>query len=96
MILDVKQRHADFFEDESRRRLSDSPRAVKLTRDALLKAAWPIGAVDRSAEDRSFFETFVFGGKEGAASAAAIASKIASLPGLDRSIGEAVAKKLLP
>jgi hypothetical protein len=96
MILDVKQRHADFFEDESRRRLSESPRAVKLTRDALLKAAWPIGAVDRSAEDRSFFETFVFGGKEGAVSAAAIASKIASLPGLDRSIGEAVAKKLLP
>jgi hypothetical protein len=96
MILDVKQRHADFFEDETRRRLDESPRAAKLTRKALLKAAWPIGAVDRAALDRDFFESYVFGGEAGVASAAAIEARVAALPGLDRSVGEAIARKLLP
>ncbi len=96
MILDVKQRHADFFEDEAVARLTDSRRAVKLTRHALLNAAWPIGAVDRSAEDRTFFESYVFGGDAGIASAAAIELQVAALPGLDTTIGAAVAQKLLP
>lgn len=96
IILDVKKRHADFFEYETAARLSGSPRAVKLTRDALLKAAWPIGAVDRAADDRSFFESYVFGGEAGIASAAAIESQVAALPGLDTTIGAAVAQKLLP
>jgi hypothetical protein len=96
MILDIKQRHADFFEDETRRRLEESPRAAKLTRSSLRKAAWPIGAVDRSAADRDVFEQYVFGGEAGAASAAAIEAQVAALPGLDRSIGEAIARKLLP
>jgi hypothetical protein len=96
MILDIKKRHADFFEDETYRRLTESPRAVKLTRHALRKAAWPIGAVDRAADDRSFFESYVFGGDEGAAAVAAIEARVGALPGLDKSIGEAVAQKLLP
>ncbi|HEY2644610.1 MAG TPA: hypothetical protein VGI56_12725 [Galbitalea sp.] len=96
MILDIKQRHADFFDDDSRVRLSESPRAVKLTRKALVNAAWPIGAIDRAADDRAFFETYVFGGEEGLASAAEIEAKVAALPGLDSSIGAAVAQNLLP
>ncbi len=96
MILDVKKRHAEFFDDESRRRLSESARAVKLTRKTLVTMSWPIGAVDRAAEDRSFFETYVFGGAEGVESASEIESRVAGLPGLDDRIGEAVAQKLLP
>jgi hypothetical protein len=96
MILDVKKRHQEFFEDESRRRLSEDPRAVKLTRKALQTAAWPIGAIDRAADDRSFFENYVFGGEEGVAGASAIEARVAALPGLDDRIGYAVARKLLP
>jgi hypothetical protein len=96
MILDVKKRHQAFFDDESRRRLADDPRAVKLTRKTLLTASWPIGAVDRAADDRSFLETYVFGGEAGVARAAEIESQVASLPGLDDRIGSAVARKLLP
>jgi hypothetical protein len=96
MILDVKARHAAFFEDETRRRLSDSPRAVQLTTKALLTSAWPIGAVDRAADDRAFFENYVFGGQEGLASADEIAAKVATLPGLDDRVGGVVARKLLP
>jgi hypothetical protein len=96
MILDVKKRHQDFFDDESRRRLTESPRAVALTRKTLLTASWPIGAVDRAADDRSFFEAYVFGGDAGVASASEIETRVAALPGLDDRIGSAVARKLLP
>jgi len=96
MILDVKKRHQEFFDDESRARLTESPRAVQLTRKALLHASWPIGAVDRAADDRSFFESYVFGGEAGVASAAEIETQVAALPGLDDRVGEAVARKLLP
>jgi len=95
-ILDVKKRHLEFFDDESRRRLADSARAVHLTRKTLLTASWPIGAIDRAADDRAFFETYVFGGEAGVASASEIESLVASLPGMDDRIGEAVARKLLP
>lgn len=96
MILDVKKRHQEFFDDESRRRLLESPRAVKLVRKTLATASWPIGAIDRGADDREFFESFVFGGEEGVASASAIESQVAALPGLDDRDGYAVARKLLP
>jgi hypothetical protein len=96
MVLDVKKRHADFFDDETRRRLTEDPRALRLTRKTLLTTAWPIGAVDRAAEDRSFFESYVFGGAEGLASAEEIEAQVAALPGMDARIGASVAQKLLP
>jgi hypothetical protein len=96
MILDVKKRHAEFFDDESRRRLAESPRAAALTRKTLMTASWPIGAVDRATEDRSFFESYVFGGAEGGASAAEIEHQVAALPGMNERVGEVVAQKLLP
>jgi hypothetical protein len=95
-LLAVKQRHADFFEDESRRRLAESASAVKQTRASITHQAWPLGAIDRSAADRSFFESFAFGGGEGLDRAAEIAAKISSLPGLDPQIAGTVARKLLP
>ncbi|HEY1529211.1 MAG TPA: hypothetical protein VGF80_00180 [Galbitalea sp.] len=96
MIIDVKKRHQAFFDDESVRRLAEDPRAAKLTRKTLQTASWPIGAVDRSEEDRSFFESYVFGGDAGAASASEIATQVAALPGMDDRIAEVVARKLLP
>ena len=96
MVLDIKARHAAFFDDESRRRLQADPRAVKLTRKALLAAAWPIGAVDRATEDREFFDSYVFSGEQGIAAAALIERQIDALPGLDAPLGESVARKLLP
>ena len=95
-ILAVKQRHADFFDDESRRRLLDSDRSVALVRKELGRTAFPIGAVDRAATDRTFFESYVFGGDAGAASASLIEAKIATLPGMDARIAGIVAQKLLP
>jgi hypothetical protein len=96
MILDVKKRHAEFFEDESTRRLAEDAKAVKLTRKALLEAEWPIGAVERAAEDRDFFTSYVFGDDEGAARASEIEAQIDALPGVDDRIGATVARKLLP
>jgi hypothetical protein len=94
IILDVKKRHQAFFDDEARRRLTESKRAVAQVRAALLRAAWPIGAVDRAADDRDFFETTVFGGPEGAERVASIAAKVSQLPGLDSRIAAVVARKL--
>ena len=96
MILDIKKRHQEFFDDESRRRLSESARARALARKTLMAASWPIGAVDRAADDRTFFESYVFGGEAGVASASEIETRVASLPGLDDRVGKAVARKLLP
>ena len=93
-IIAVKQRHVAFFDDEARRRLADDPRAVSLTRRSLERQAWPLGAVDRAGDDRSFFETFVFGGDDGRGRAAGIGHRVAALPGMDSRIGDAVTRKL--
>jgi hypothetical protein len=96
LILDVKRRHTEFFLDESRRRLAESPRTVKQARQALPKIVWPIGAVDRASEDRDLFDSVVFGGKEGLERVAEIANRVAGLPGMDARIGAAVAARLTP
>jgi hypothetical protein len=95
-ILDIKRRHAEFFDDESRRRLAESPRAVVLTRKALSQAVWPIGAIDRAGKDRTFFDTFVFAGKDGAARASSISARVAALPGIDVHTAALVGQRLLP
>lgn len=93
-IVAVKQRHVAFFDDEARRRLADDPRAVSLTRTSLERQAWPLGAVDRAGDDRSFFERTVFGDDDGRARAAHIGHRVADLPGMDSRIGDAVTRKL--
>ncbi|CAN5126403.1 hypothetical protein BH09ACT3_BH09ACT3_05400 [soil metagenome] len=93
IVRSVKQRHREFFDQESRRRLAESGRTVALTRKELGHATWPIGAVDRAATDRTFFERYVFDG-EGSTIASSIAAKVAGLPGLDERIGASVAKGL--
>ena len=93
-IVAVKERHVAFFDDEARRRLADDPKAVALTRTSLERQAWPLGAIDRAGEDRSFFETSVFGDDSGRERAADIGRRVAGLPGMDSRIGDAVTRKL--
>jgi hypothetical protein len=62
----------------------------------LVHAAWPIGAITRSDEERGFFERFTFGSDAGRARADAIADGIAALPGIDPSVAHAVRGRLAP
>ena len=94
-ILTIKDRHIRFLAEEAQRRLAASPRASKLTRTEVKRAAWPIGAVDRAAADRTFFETIVFGTPEGAAEAHRITGMLAALPGL-ASVAPTVSARLVP
>jgi hypothetical protein len=82
LVNGIKDRHILFLAEEAKRRLSDSARARKLTTRELKNAVWPIGAVERSDDDRSFFEKIVFGTENGRAEVARIAGLVAALPGL--------------
>lgn len=96
LVLDIKQRHLRFLTEESRRRLSSSGRAQKLTRTALERAAWPIGSVGRAADERAFFERTVFGGDHGAAEAARIRGMLSALPGIGSDVAATVEARLTP
>jgi hypothetical protein len=93
-LLALKDRHIAFLSEDAERRLAANNRAVKLTRKAIAQAAWPIGATEIPDADRTFFETFVFGGTEGRTAAARIAERIAALPGLTAAQGDTVAARL--
>jgi hypothetical protein len=93
-LLALKDRHIAFLSEDAERRLAAGGRAVKLTRTAIAQAAWPIGATEIPDADRTFFETFVFGGTEGRTAAARIAERIAALPGLTSAQGDTVAARL--
>lgn len=95
MVLEVKDRHIAFLAEEAQRRLTESGRARSLAAKTVKQTAWPVGATERPAEDRTFFETLVFGGKEGAARASELAASIAGLPGL-APLGPLVAGRLVP
>lgn len=95
LVLEVKDRHIAFLAEEAQRRLAESARARRLSLKEVRRSAWPIGAIDRPADDRSYFETVVFGGKGGAARADEIAARIAALPGLSP-VAPTVAARLVP
>ncbi len=94
-IITIKDRHIRFLAEEAQRRLAASPRASKLTRTEIKRSAWPIGAVERTADDRTFFEQVVFGTPAGAAEATRIRDLIAALPGL-ASVAPTVSARLVP
>jgi hypothetical protein len=94
-IVTIKDRHVRFLAEEAQRRLAASPRASKLTRTEIKRSAWPIGAVDRLADDRTFFEEVVFGTPAGAAEAVRIRDHVAALPGL-ASVAPTVSARLVP
>jgi hypothetical protein len=94
-LIEVKDRHVHFLVEEAEHKLAASHRAVKLTRKALAQAAWPIGATEVPAADRTFFESFVFGDAEGHTAAARIGARLSALPGL-QSQGATVTARLVP
>ena len=94
-LIAVKDRHVHFLAEEAEHKLTASARAVKLTRKAIAHAAWPIGATEIPAADRSFFEDFVFGDAAGRTAAARIGERLAALPGLDAQ-GSTVTARLAP
>lgn len=95
LIIDIKDRHINFLAEDAQRRLLESPRARKLTVKELRLTAWPVGANERSGEDRTFFEKTVFGDDRGRAEAARIGELIAALPGL-AALGPVVSARLVP
>jgi hypothetical protein len=96
LALSLKERHIRFLAEEAGRRLAASPRAQRLTRRELLRSPWPIGALESPADDRNFFETFVFGAAEGRAEARRIADMVAALPGIGAGVGSTLNARLVP
>lgn len=95
LVISIKDRHIRFLHEEAQRRLAASSRASKLARREVKQAVWPLGAVERSDDDRSFFERVVFGGADGAREARRIADLLAGLPGL-ASVAPTVSARLTP
>ncbi|GAA1205237.1 hypothetical protein [Rhodoglobus aureus] len=59
-ILSTKTRQLEFFEAQSRHRLSESTRAQKVTRKRLAKTPWPIGARAEPRTNTEFFFEYLF------------------------------------
>jgi hypothetical protein len=95
LVISVKDRHIRFLAEEAQRRLAASSRASRLARREIKQAVWPIGAVERSDDDRTFFERLVFGTPTGAAEARSIGEMLAALPGL-ASVAPTVSARLVP
>ncbi|MDX2645547.1 hypothetical protein PV341_18670 [Streptomyces sp. PA03-1a] len=95
-IVEIKQRHIHFLAEEAELRLRRSVRAQRITRRALRHSAWPLGSVDRSRHERTFFERHVFGDQSGRAEAGRIRSMVAALPGIGPGVASTVESRLLP
>ncbi|KRE30808.1 hypothetical protein [Agromyces sp. Soil535] len=93
-ILDVKERHTRFFQEEASRRLAASPKAAGLARRELARTVWPLGSTVLGRDDRDDLVRFVFGGSEGDVLAARLERDIADLPGLDRRAAASVLRGL--
>ncbi|GAA1836131.1 hypothetical protein [Agromyces salentinus] len=91
-IRAIKARHSAFFHEEATRRLETSPRAARLARRELSRAAWPLGAASVSDEDRRSFARFALGGDPGSASA--LERGIRSLAGIDERTAARVTGRL--
>jgi hypothetical protein len=56
---------------------------------------WPVGAVEHSDEDRTFFDQIVFGTENGGAEVRRIQDLIAALPGL-APVAPTISARLIP
>ncbi len=95
LINGIKDRHIAFLSEETTRRLAASARARKLAARELKNMVWPIGAVEHSDDDRTFFDEIVFGSESGRAEVARIQELIAALPGL-RAVAPTISARLIP
>jgi hypothetical protein len=78
-FLEIKQRQLSFFEAQSRFRLTESPRAAKLTRKRLAKTPWPIGAKAEPQAETDFYYSYLFSGAPAVIDE--LDARIDSLPG---------------
>jgi hypothetical protein len=80
-IMKQEGGHIDFYASEATRRLSDSPRAQKLTRFALNHFWRPVGSGVMPNEEVGFLVKYLFDGSDGAEVAARIDRRVDQLPG---------------
>ena len=73
--------HIDFYASEATRRLSESPRAQRLTRFALKHLWRPVGSGLMPQEEVGFLVKYLFEGEDGNAVAARIDRRVDRLPG---------------
>lgn len=95
MINGIKERHIAFLAEETKRRLAVSAKARKLAARELKNMVWPVGAVEHSDDDRTFFDQIVFGTENGRAEVSRIQQLIAELPGLG-GVAPMVSARLIP
>jgi len=95
LINGIKDRHIAFLSEEAKRRLASSSRARKLSAREVKHAVWPIGAVEHSDDDRTFFDEIVFGTENGRAELSHIEQLVSSLPGL-APVASTISARLIP
>ncbi len=95
MVNGIKDRHIAFLTEETKRRLAISSKARKLAIRELKNMVWPVGAVEHSDEDRTFFDEIVFGTENGRAEISRIEGLIAALPGLS-AVAPTISARLIP
>lgn len=79
-FLGLKQRQLEFFEPQSRYRLTESAQARRITRKRLAKTPWPIGAKAEPAHETEFFYQRLFGSAPEVI--AELDARIDTLPGM--------------
>jgi hypothetical protein len=95
LVNGIKDRHIRFLSEEAQRRLASSAKARKLAIRELTNMVWPVGAVEHSDEDRTFFDEIVFGAENGRAEVRRIQDLIAALPGL-APVAQTISARLIP
>jgi hypothetical protein len=95
LVNGIKDRHIRFLAEEANRRLAASAKARKLATRELKNMVWPVGAVEHSDEDRTFFDQIVFGTENGGAEVRRIQDLIAALPGL-APVAPTISARLIP
>jgi rubrerythrin len=93
-IMKQEGGHIDFYASEAARRLSESPRAQKLTRFALKHSWRPVGSGVMPKKEVDFLIHYLFNGPNGSAVAERIDRRVDRLPGQSdlRLLSSAVAK----
>jgi hypothetical protein len=80
-IMKQEGGHIDFYASEATRRLTESPKAQKLTRFALKHLWRPVGSGVMPNGEVDFLVTYLFDGSAGTATAARIDRRVDQLPG---------------
>ncbi|ANJ27303.1 hypothetical protein [Agromyces aureus] len=90
-IRAIKSRHTEFFEGETRLRLTASPRAARLARREIRRSPWPLGGGAVGPADRKAFARFA--AADGAV-LGSLARGIRSIPGVDDRTAAAVVRRM--